>query len=507
MAMYINPSNSHTLNTLSLNAGFWTAVSSSINNSTSLDYYINSKVFSFADVESNTSTAYTFNKYIHTDVESIERTSVLNIFGVRKRLGSSSILGDTESLVYLSRATVAPVFIFTNSTSDLSCEGSRLRIINTDIDNTTNTSYKVNRLSYNDVSSIDYGSVVNAEGTRGKTFYVDMSASTSSRLTIQMPYYVRVSISDTSTVDSSSITAKNTNISIQNDTNSSISSYRKRYSKSSIIGDTESVTYLVRAIVAPTFIIQNTISDLNVKTIKSKLVTTNIPYSNTLTIKPNKSIYSNSNINNKSFISFKPNKSIYRCSIILGDTESLAYHPYRANYTSIVPITINSNINYSSNKSRLFTSKINTTSTIPSIKSIKQKITNISNISAFTEAYSSNVVAVTSSISDINGKSVFNVTIIRGKISNIPSLSVTSDLRVVVQMAQALYVHVPSKTSVEYRVTRNKFVEKLDIIPSVFVMCKEAFVYNNGYLKMDLCKHKPEEEKLTAFDLSSVFYL
>ena len=53
MTMHINPSNSHTLNTLSLNAGFWTAASIEVSNSSSVNYAVNREVKADYSIESN----------------------------------------------------------------------------------------------------------------------------------------------------------------------------------------------------------------------------------------------------------------------------------------------------------------------------------------------------------------------------------------------------------------------------------------------------------------------
>lgn len=151
--MYINPSNSRTLNTLSLNAGLLTAASIEVSNSSSVNYAVNRKVNADYFIESNpvlitegtrgiistifivddTSARLTVQKpyYVSSSINSttstaidtikakwvsssiINTTNLSNLRVGRKFFRTVDILGDTETLAYhpyrASYTSVVPV--------------------------------------------------------------------------------------------------------------------------------------------------------------------------------------------------------------------------------------------------------------------------------------------------------------------------------------------------------------------------------------------------------------
>ena len=164
MTMHINPSNSHTLNTLSLNAGFWTAASIEVSNSSSVNYAVNREVKADYSIESNSilitegirgipSTVFIANdtsakltvqnpyytssrinsrtsaaintikaKYVSSSI--INTTNLSNFRVGRKFFRTIDIVGDTETLAYhpyrASYTSVVPITVITKCKYPLS---------------------------------------------------------------------------------------------------------------------------------------------------------------------------------------------------------------------------------------------------------------------------------------------------------------------------------------------------------------------------------------------------
>lgn len=509
MTMYINPSNSHTLNTLSLNAGFWTAASIEVSNSSSVNYTVNRKVSSNYFIDSISNTDIRVGKNIFTDITSAVGNSELKNKAIRKKLGTSNILGDTEFVIYLFQATVSPSFSVISSTdSNLTARSIKRILVGSSVNNSSTCGYSVANKSYMDSSAMESSSSITIEGTRYKPFTVSIDDSTYTRLTIQIPYYTGSSIAS-----SSAITVKPVNLKKFTSDINNISSIDATYNKLSfintnIVGDTESVVYLSKAIISPAFIFSTTSSDFTINGTKAVLVDTAIDKNSILDTSPHiRSTFNVSSIIGKTNSSLKVNRKFFRTVDIIGDTETLAYHPYRASYTSVVPVTATAKCKYYI--STILPTIINSTDTRSTIDKVPTNI-NVScgsRIGNTTELSYAGTTRVHSDTVPVEANTIVSkVPTVRGITNSASIFSYTGGMfkcNIVTPVA----FRIEPVSYCKYKVRRDRYINNIPVEENAKLISKDLLLYKDDYLKIDLCVHKQEEQPLYATETQSLFYM
>lgn len=412
MVSYINPSNSHVLNTLVFNAGQLRRlfndvtempVSSSVSSPFIKRLFVESEIYSTSDITSVPSVKF---KYINTNIQS---TSSVYAPVVRNKFINTSITGDTESVVYKSYRDSYTDVTSVEAFSDVEYVDSYINSYVENISTSTSDVFSAATISSYRNATIDETSTLTLDSIVRKgasvfipgdtesviyepyrSSYTDVSAIEVSTNTSSVPSsinsYVTVSSSSSSTLTSVPSICFNADVDIELNSNITISSIIRKNSSVDIIEDSEDITYNTYTYVytdveniSTTSDISSVLSDVNSYVESNTISTSEVSSSAVLTS------YLDASIDTSSSIKVPAVIRKHAVSFIPGDTESVLYTVFRRSETDITSINTTSTLNIPFIVKKVFNTNINSNSIINNISMPVKKLfnTNINNTSNF----------------------------------------------------------------------------------------------------------------------------
>ena len=570
MSVNMNPYNSHVFNTLPFNAGIRVvssasiedtsdivystykyicpsyssipfsntldakgirgkASSSDISSKTQVQIFVRSPLYISSTIQNPSTTSVCTQKKLCTDIKAINSISSTNSSNIKKSFYTSSILGDTEFVTYFARSIVAPSFIVSSSTSELTSSSIIKKLCYSTIDSKTTNDYtasvnryistsikdnsvftsKLNKCIYRDAFiNGDTESVAYVSRATVAPAYILNTTNSNLTTTASVNKGFKSSISNTTDTKYKVNTKKYNNSIINNISNINSSINIRYYKNINITGDTESVAYASRALVSPAYIINTINSSIDTFSTKVHNAVSNVDVSSTnirtpSVIKHNVSSTSTST----STGSCSSINRICRYIYIPGDTETVVYHPYQAAYLSFDKIE-----GYSTTTARGYidvpvgVSIINkSNSNVDLIKRTYATSTSVSN--TLSKVLCNKLLHRTLDI--ITGKAFIIMGATRNIFFGITPVNKVSNTTGSVNCVYSRSCHIEQPVDIVYKANRLCFVDKIkDILINISVIGDHVLLYKDGYLKMDLCKHRPinDEVYLTSGD-TSLFFL